>query len=69
MISLSITVGAVALIVGILAEEWATVIKALRRDRPFGISPLPLSARPANGDRRARVIRVRSQSSPRHAAA
>jgi len=59
---------ALALIVRVLADDWRTVMRALALRRPFAIAALPPRLRPA-ADRRARIVRVSSQSVPRHAAA
>lgn len=69
VISSMLAIGALALIVGFLARDWRTIVRALRNDRRFPPLPLAVRARVTPHDRRARVISVRSQSAPRHAAA
>jgi hypothetical protein len=59
---------ALALIASVLADDWRTVRRALALRRPIAITALPPRLRRA-ADRRARVVRVSSQSAPRHAAA
>jgi hypothetical protein len=69
VVSSMIAIGAFALIVTLLARDWRMVMRALRNDRQFHPLPLPVQARITLHDRRARVISVRSQSSPQRAAA
>lgn len=64
-----IALGGLALIVSLLTRDWRTIVRAIRNDRQFFPLPLPIQARVTLHDRRARVISVRSQSSPRHAVA
>jgi len=69
VISTILMLGALALIVGIVADDWRSVVRALRNVRDY--QPLPLAVQPriAAQDRRARVVRVSSQSASRRAAA
>lgn len=69
IMSAILALGALALIVGILADDWRSVVRALRNVRDD--RPLPLAVRPHMPvqDRRARVVRVSSQSAPQRAAA
>jgi hypothetical protein len=69
LLSTMLALGALALIVAILADDWRSVVRALRNIRDY--QPLPLAVQPriAMQDRRARVVRVSSQSAPRRAAA
>lgn len=69
IVSSLLAMGALALIVSLLARDWRLVMRALRNDRHFHPLRLPIQARVTLHDRRARVISVRSQSSPRLAAA
>jgi hypothetical protein len=64
----ALAAGALALIVGVVSEDWRTILRALAARRPLEIAPLPRRTRLAT-DRRARVVGVSSQSVPRHAAA
>jgi hypothetical protein len=66
LVSLAIASGMLALIAGILMEDWRTVTRALGMRRP-----LPGLPRPARtiGDRPAQVIHVSWQLTPRRAAA
>ena len=69
IMSAILALGALALIVGILADDWRSVVCALRNvrdDQPLSRAVQP---RVAAQDRRARVVRVSSQSAPRRAAA
>jgi len=68
-VSSVVALGGLALIVSFLARDWRMIVRALRNDRQFHPLPLPVQARVTLHDRRARVISVRSQSVPRHAAA
>lgn len=67
VISTILMLGALALIVGIVADDWRSVVRALRNVRDY--QPLAVQPRIAAQDRRARVVRVSSQSAPRRAAA
>lgn len=69
LVSTILALGALALIVGIVADDWRSVVRALRNIPDY--QPLPLAGAPrvAMQDRRARVVRVSSQSVPRRAAA
>lgn len=69
ILSTMLALGALALIVGILADDWRSVIRALRNIRNYQPLPLPVHARVAIHDRRARVVCVSSQSAPRRAVA
>ena len=69
IVSSMLAMGALALIVSLLAQDWRTVMRAIRNSRQFHPLPLPVQARVTLHDRRARVISVRSQSSPQRAAA
>jgi len=69
IVSSLLAMGALALIVGLLVRDWRLVMRALRNSRQFHPLPLAIQARITLHDRRARVISVRSQSSPRLAAA
>ncbi len=67
LISLFIAAGMIAVIAGVLADDWVKIMHALGLHAPIE-SASPVRARPP-GDRRARVVRVRSQSAPLRAAA
>lgn len=67
--SISLATGALALIAYILADDWRSVVRALRNARDYRVLPLAIQPRLAIGDRRACVVRVRSLSAPRRAAA
>lgn len=69
LISTILALGALALIVGIVADDWRSVVRALRNIRDYQPLPLAVQPRVTIQDRRARVVRVSSQSAPRHAAA
>jgi len=69
IVSTMLAMGALALVVSLLAQDWRTVMRALRNSRQFHPLPLPIQARVTLHDRRARVISVRSQSVPQRAAA
>jgi len=69
IVSSMLAMGALALIVSLLAQDWRTVMRAIRNSRQFHSLPLPVQARVTLNDRRARVISVRSQSVPQRAAA
>ena len=69
IVSSMLAMGALALIVSLLAQDWRTVMRALRNSRQFHPLPLPVQARGTLHDRRACVISVRSQSVPQRAAA
>jgi len=69
MVSSLLAMGALALTVSLLVRDWRLVMRALRNSRQFHPLPLPIQARVTLHDRRARVISVRSQSVPQHAAA
>lgn len=66
--SLLIAAGALALIAGVLADDWNAVLHALRGRTLFALKPIPLCSR-GSSDRRAHVVRVSSQSAPQRAAA
>ena len=68
-VSSMIALGALVLIVSLLSRDWRMIVRALRNSRQFHPLPLPVQPRVTWHDRRARVISVRSQSAPRHAAA
>ena len=69
IVSITLALGALALIAHILADDWRSVVRALRNTRDY--QPLPLAVKPrlTIGDRRARVVGIRSQSAPRRAVA
>ena len=67
--SLTLAVGALALIIALLADDWQMVVRAIRNARQFQPLPLAVQARVTISDRRARVLRVSSQSAPQRAAA
>jgi len=69
IVSSLLAMGALALIVGLLVRDWGLAMRALRNVRQFHPLSLPIQARVTLHDRRARVISVRSQSSPQRAAA
>ena len=69
IVSSMVAMGALALIVSLLAQDWRMVMRAIRNSRQFHPLPLPVQARVTLHDRRARVISVRSQSVPQRAAA
>jgi len=69
IVSISLAMGALALIAYILSDDWRSVVRALRNIRDYQPIPLAVQPRVTIGDRRARVIRVSSQSIPRRAAA
>ena len=69
VVSSMLAIGALALIVSLLIGDRRMIMRALRNDRQFHPLPLPIQARVTLHDRRARVISVRSQSSPQRAAA
>ena len=69
IISTSLAMGALALIAYILADDWRSVVRALRNVRQYQPLPLAVHPRVTIGDRRARVVRVSSQSAPRRAVA
>ena len=69
IVSSLLAMGALALIVSLLIGDRRMIMRALRNDRQFHPLPLPIQARVTLHDRRARVISVRSQSSPQRAAA
>jgi hypothetical protein len=58
----------VAVIVAMLADDWFAITSALGVKQASTPAPLPAAAR-ASGHRRARVVRIRSQSAPLRAAA
>ena len=66
--SVLIMFGMVAVIVAVLADDWQAVIAALA-GKPVTANQSPPSAIRSTGDRRARVVRIRSQSAPLRAAA
>jgi hypothetical protein len=65
--SLLIAAAMLAVIAGILVDDWRTILQALRARRAFA-SPLPGLGRKSS-DRRACVVRVSSQSAPQRAVA
>jgi hypothetical protein len=69
VVSSVLAIGALALIVSLLAQDWRMVMRAIRNNRQFLPLPLPVQARVTLHDRRAHVISVRSQSVPQRAAA
>lgn len=69
LVSSMLAVGALGLIVSLLAQDWRMVMRAFRNNRQFHPLPLPMQARITLHDRRARVISVRSQSVPQRVAA
>ena len=69
IVSISLATGALALIAYVLADDWRSVVRALRYAREYQPLPLAIQPRLTIGDRRARVVRIRSQSAPRRAAA
>jgi len=69
MISMVLAVGALSLIARMVKDDWRSVVRALRNVREYQPLPLPIQPCVTIGDRRARVVRVSSQSSPRRAAA
>jgi len=69
IVSSLLAMGALALIASLLVRDWRLVMRALHNSRQFHPLPLPVQPRIALHDRRARVISVRSQSSPQRAAA
>ena len=66
--SVLVMFGMVAVIVAVLADDWQVVIAALAGKPVTANQPLPVAIR-STGDRRARVVRIRSQSAPLRAAA
>jgi hypothetical protein len=58
----------VAIIVAMLADDWRAIMAALGLKQAMTADPLPAAAR-TSGHRRARVVRIRSQSAPLRAAA
>ena len=69
IISIVLAVGALSLIAGMVKDDWRSVMRALRNIRQYQPLPLPVQPRMTVGERRARVVRVSSQSSPQRAAA
>jgi len=69
IISIVLAVGALSLIAGMVKDDWRSVMRALRNIRQYQPLPLPVQPRVTVGVRRARVVRVSSQSSPQRAAA
>lgn len=67
--SLILAIGALALIAAVLANDWQMVVRAFRNAPQFQPLPLAVQARVTIGDRRARVVRVSSQSVPQRAVA
>ncbi len=63
--SLIIAGAMMAVIIGVIADDWVNVVRALALGREIG--PLDIAAAPAG--RRARVVRVSPQSVPLRAAA
>ncbi len=68
LISTLLALGALAVITGVLADDWRNVVRALGFGRTARIASLP-ALRPRFGDRRACVVRVSPQSAPQRAAA
>lgn len=58
----------VAIIVAMLADDWRAITAALGVKQAMTADLLPAAAR-TSGHRRARVVRIRSQSAPLRAAA
>ena len=69
IISIVLAIGALSLIAGMVKDDWRSVMRALRNIRQYQPLPLPVQPRVTVGERRARVVRVSSQSSPQRAAA
>jgi hypothetical protein len=69
LVSLLIASSALTLIVGILADDWRSVARALRHGRQFQPSPLAIQPRVTIGDRRTPIVRVSSWPAPERAAA
>ena len=69
IISTIMAVSALLLIAGMLADDWRSVVRALRNVRQYQPLPLPVQPRVTVSERRARIVRVSSQSSPQRAAA
>jgi hypothetical protein len=69
IISTILAVGALSLVASMVADDWRSVVRALRNIREYQPLPLPVQPRVTIGERRARVVRVSSQSSPQRAAA
>ena len=69
IISIVLATGALSLIAGMVKDDWRSVMRALRNIRQYQPLPLPVQPRMTVGERRARVVRVSSQSSPQRAAA
>jgi len=67
--SLILAIGALALIAAVLADDWQMVVRAFRNAPQYQPLPLTVQARVTTGDRRARVVKVRSQSAPQRAVA
>jgi hypothetical protein len=67
--SLILAIGALALMAALLADDWQMVVRAFRNAPQFQPLPLAVHARVTISDRRARVVRVSSQSVPQRAAA
>lgn len=69
VISTMLALGALALIAGMLADDWRSVVRALRNAPDHQPLPPQALSRATEVGRRARVVRVSSQSAPRRAAA
>ncbi len=69
LISTLLALGALAVIAGVLADDWHDVARALGFGRMARTAPLPAQRPRSGGDRHARVVRVSPQSAPQRAAA
>jgi hypothetical protein len=69
LVSLVIASSALALIVGILADDWRSVARAPRHARQFQPSPLAVQPRVTIEDRRPRIVWLSSRPAPERAAA
>ena len=67
LVSLMIACGALALIVGILADDWRSVVRALRYAGDLQLPPA--QPRVTAGDRRSHIVRVSGRPAPVRAAA
>jgi hypothetical protein len=67
LVSLIIACGALALIVGILADDWRSLVRALRNTGDLQLSPV--QPRVTAGGRRAHIVRVSGRPVPVRAAA
>jgi hypothetical protein len=68
LISLFLATGMMAVIAAVLADDWLAVTRALA-GRTSTVDMATVRASRSSGCRRARVLRVRSQSAPLRAAA